>query len=477
MLHACVDLGSDLGDELDLGSDLGDTSEDEFHTTNVPEAHKAAVQSTISRLQTLNDQTISGLRSVMEGKKPAKSEAARRGNASSSSEVAAPNKRRKSGGIRKANDLYALDRLSSDNIVSALNTSLDDHHKYRCTCKKTMAAHRPNTICPQACNLGLWSVPGEAETQHLIKHLKHYTNMPERQRGRLIFKQLALSYKHTWSPINGTRLNDVREGWFDYHVNGRAVCQPVWLSAFPISRDTLVRWENMIRQNTNELGECTLQSPYKAENEGVRKSSEKAINERKHLDFVAWVLVCASSVGDYLPDDNVLVTPRREKKSLHEEYEADQQMAGRPSYSYGHFVRCLKSTKELQHIKVSRLKGNFEKCNTCKNFDELIRAAIKARQPDKVQQYKAERAAHCEATKGERLYYYSKRHKARNGLCTSLILDKWDQKKCSQPWFVSPIKGAAMQEILKQKVQGVIVHGSPSRYYLIVANETIPGDR
>ena len=55
----------------------------------------------------------------------------------------------------------------------------------------------------------------------------------------------------------------------------------------------------------------------------------------------------------------------------------------------------------------------------------------------------------------ERAYYYYKREQARGGMCCSLILDKWDQKKCSQPWFVQPIKGAKLQESCKQKVQWV----------------------
>ena len=33
-----------------------------------------------------------------------------------------------------------------------------------------------------------------------------------------------------------------------------------------------------------------------------------------------------------------------------------------------------------------------------------------------------------------------------------------------------------MQEILKQKVQGVILHGSPNKYYMFVCNESIPSD-
>ena len=33
-----------------------------------------------------------------------------------------------------------------------------------------------------------------------------------------------------------------------------------------------------------------------------------------------------------------------------------------------------------------------------------------------------------------------------------------------------------MQESLKQKVQGAILHGSPNRYFLHVCNESIPSD-
>ena len=161
----------------------------------------------------------------------------------------------------------------------------------------------------------------------------------------------------------------------------------------------------------------------------------------KSLHAVAWVLHYASVVGDYLPHDNVVVTPKREKKDMWEEYRFDMTSSDRQSLSYGAFCRLLKHDSKLSHIKVSKLKANFERCSRCKDLDEQLRAALKSGQFDKVEQIKALRRLHTSESKGERLYYYGKRELARNDQCTSLIFDKWDQKKVSVPWFVSAVKG------------------------------------
>ena len=186
-------------------------------------------------------------------------------------------------------------------------------------------------------------------------------------------------------------------------------------------------------------GKCHMQSPHKIDNEGHRTPEAK--EKFKSLNAVAWVLSYASTVGDYLPDDNVVVTPRREKKDMHEEYKADMESSSRQSLSYGAFCRLLKDNPDLKHIRVSKLKGNFERCSKCKNLDEQLRAAIKSGQFDKVNQIKEQRRVHVRMSRGERLYYYGKREMAAKGNCTSIIIDKWDQKKVSAPWFVSAVKG------------------------------------
>ena len=136
----------------------------------------------------------------------------------------------------------------------------------------------------------------------------------------------------------------------------------------------------------------------------------------------------------------------------------------------------IKEHPDVSHIRISKLKVNFEECNTCKNIVARMAKALQRCDEVAYQRAKQEQVEHLALNKTSlstafsmqlsttqislrwvvhatvRYYYYGKREKARSGLCTSLILDKWDQKKCSQPWFVQPIKGAKMQQSCKQKV-------------------------
>ena len=156
------------------------------------------------------------------------------------------------------------------------------------------------------------------------------------------------------------------------------------------------------------LGKCYLESPYKSDNEGQK--APEAGDAMKTLNAVAWVLHYASTVGDYLPNDNVVVTPRREKHDMWLEYKSEMESSNsnRSSLSYSAFCKLLKHNKDLEHIKVSKLNANFERCSTCKNLDEQIRSALKAGQFQKVEQIKQQRKEHVAASRGERLYYYNR---------------------------------------------------------------------
>ena len=170
-------------------------------------------------------------------------------SASASQEVS---QKRHIHGIRPPNSVYASKRASATDTIDGLNTSTTEKHRYKCTCKTQFAGLRPVSNAP--CNLGLWSSPTQSEAEHLFKHKNRYLDMGQKKRGQVIFNELVLSYRHTFDSETGKRINKVEGGWFDYSVNGKSVCQPVWLSAYPVSKTTLVEWQHLIRANVDEAG-------------------------------------------------------------------------------------------------------------------------------------------------------------------------------------------------------------------------------
>ena len=154
-------------------------------------------------------------------------------------------------GIRPPNDVYAAKKLKAEDILNATNTSTTDNHQYHCTCKTSFKGLRP--VSNVSCNMGLWSSDTQSEAQHVQQHRIRYLEMKQKDRGRIIFKELVHSYRHRYDE-EGKRINAVEDGWFDYTVHGKSVCQPIWLSAYPVTKTTLAEWQKIIRANVNEAG-------------------------------------------------------------------------------------------------------------------------------------------------------------------------------------------------------------------------------
>jgi hypothetical protein len=162
----------------------------------------------------------------------------------------------------------------------------------------------------------------------LADHLEWLMNLPEKERGMYVFSHLASCYTWDRDKETGKRVGNKEEGWFNYKVNGKEVCQPVFRSWAGVSRASLNRWEAKIRDHGGEI-----RSPY-----GDKTVKELGSESRcympcimlncyglwgvrcKGVMMIAWFLSYASTVGDYLPDLQVTVTPRRTFEDLHQEY-------------------------------------------------------------------------------------------------------------------------------------------------------------
>lgn len=256
---------------------------------------------------------------------------------------------------------------------------------------------------------------------------------------------------------------------FQFFSHGREVCRHTFLLANPISDAQLFKLQARIRAG------C-LQAHNKHESELQLSSSQR--EPIKLLGIIGWYQGYASTVGDYMPDEQEIIVPRRERKDEFEEYEA----ALTPYHAkYDYFCRTVREAEELSHIRRARQLVNFQGCTRCVDLNARVTHALKAGNRQAAEAAKAARVRHIRETRDERLAYYRRREKARDPSesCVSIILDKCDSNKTTSPWFAqSP--GAwwseARKECLSQHLLGVIVHSRPNRSFLYTVNDSIRGD-
>jgi hypothetical protein len=229
-------------------------------------------------------------------------------------------------------------------------------------------------VPPGPCNKRLWAGihSGDMDTEatdELYDHLDHrfeiYDSAGSEEAALVIFRELKSFYK----PHRDKEGKPTGNHFFDYEVNGKKVCQPIYLASAPVSKATLARMQDAIVQSNNAA------ETHYGNTISSRLSADKCASPPTHhachrhggcrlkrLITLSWILTYAKTVGDYLPDLKTIILPRREKTDLYKEYEEEIKAAGDPKVHPGTFSRYIKSAKELSHILVSRLKGNHERC-------------------------------------------------------------------------------------------------------------------
>lgn len=229
---------------------------------------------------------------------------------------------------------------------------------------------------------------------------------------------------------------------------GRKVtCQTAWLFAYGIPYATHARRK------------------YSKESIKV-KSSVSDDKSSAALTFIAWLRQFADKVGDKLPFGDAATPeirlPFPTKELVYNVYknfvENKDTTDTAGCISYGYACTIWKSSHELQHIKLSKCKLGFSKCDVC--FDYAAACActmsIAEREGRNLEFY-----SHIAETKKERSqYYYAKCKSIDNpDKCISLILDSMDQRKTSVPFFAEPSKSVSNEIVLKTKLMAVKVHG------------------
>jgi hypothetical protein len=181
--------------------------------------------------------------------------------------------------------------------------------------------------------------------------------------------------------------------------------------------------------------------------------------------MVSWIKQFANKCGDILPfgDSNQteIRLPLGNKKLVHQVYcealEKDSTCIQLP-LNYEDFVSVWKARKDLSHIKCSKYKPGFSKCDKCSEFNR-----IRKKQLDEVQKEAAlaKYQTHLLEERSEREQYYAARNKAGQNpkQYLSLIIDSMDQRKTCIPYWLNPPKCLGTDYSLKNRVIGVIAHG------------------
>mgnify|MGYP000855883085 FL=1 len=361
---------------------------------------------------------------------------------------------------KRATNMAIREHLLRDDTINAalvgenlrMNGSIREAHTAEiCNCKLGTG---------QSCCTNLWGSKATFQ-QHRIEFL----NRTQETRTQSVFAMLKDS-NYTDQDVTGQPVGDSR---WHYSVNTdlgqRAVCKGVFLLAYPIGHATLTRIQRRIKSG------CTMAHD-KRDDEHIFKDKD----ERKSLGIIGWYIGYAESMGDWMPDSNELVVPRRDRQDEYEEYEL---ALGDDAAAYSFFCRIIGTAPEVAHIVRARRLLNFQHCTKCDNLNAAVKAAHKSNDAQTIATARATRAAHHAEVRNERLEYYRNREKGRTSNDhLSLILDKWDSNKTTVPYFARPPGHwwtALKHEVLEQKVLGVLVHGLPNCHYFYTVNRTVSG--
>jgi len=255
-----------------------------------------------------------------------------------------------------------------------------------------------------------------------------------------------------------------------YYCNGRPVCQHTFLIENVVSTAQLYKLQGRIQQG--------CRSAHEKHEAGDSLGKPNSSGPYKSLAIIAWYIGYSHVVGCWMPDDQMVVVPRRERTDEYEEYAA---AFGDEAAAYPYFCRQLRTAPELEEIVRARPKLNFQDCTKCSDSNSRIKSALRRGQRDAAEAAKAERAAHISEERKERLCYYERRELGRDPQhdSVSLIIDKCDSTKTTVPWFKqSPGAwwSALRKECLAQHLLGVMVHGRPDKIFMYTVNESIKGD-
>jgi len=152
---------------------------------------------------------------------------------------------------------------------------------------------------------------------------------------------------------------------FRFFSHAREVCRHTFLLVNPMSDAQLFKLQARIRNgclHAHDKHECELGGS------GQR-------DQTKRLSIIGWYQGYAATVGDYMPDEQEVIVPRRERRDEWEEYKAALSQS---CAEYSYFTSTLQEAEELSHIRRARQLVNFQACTRYVDLNAQVTGALKS---------------------------------------------------------------------------------------------------
>ena len=245
-----------------------------------------------------------------------------------------------------------------------------------------------------------------------------------------------------------------RQQWF---LDGQPVCYNFYLAARGYSHNYVHKHRSLVNKHGGTARSI----------EDVVSMPKQNVSSPKKDEFIAWLQRYASSVGDYMPDEECVVLPYPKFEGVWLEYKQEKSNREEQnwlSYSYA----CRIFFEEISNIRLVRSKGSHVCCKVCTSYQMRI---LKAKTDHERTELKKLRMLHVEKQRQERLFYYANREKAiaSPDKYLSIIIDGMDQSKTNIPLF----SRKTSDRTWGNRLIGVKVHGIGN--FIYVVDQHTPG--
>jgi hypothetical protein len=251
-----------------------------------------------------------------------------------------------------------------------------------------------------------------------------FLNLSQEQQSILVFGKLS-NMHYAPHGADGITEEGTKSTWH-YYVGSRHVCQSTFLLANPISLAQLYILQRRLEEGKT-MAHDKLEYDYKGDPEC------KLYDSPAQLGIVGWYQGYADVTGDYMPDEQHLIVPTRDRKDEWEEYKLS---LGDNAGSYSYFCAVLRDHPMLSHvrtpphvwipcqcqtlcllgcavmralpvtwpqIRTARPLVNFQGCSTCAERHRDVKVALQEGVRVKIEAAKAARRAHINQTRAERI--------------------------------------------------------------------------
>jgi hypothetical protein len=256
---------------------------------------------------------------------------------------------------------------------------------------------------------------------------------------------------------------------FQHHLNGVPVCATKWCEVYRVPRRNYFAWKNALLKvyeaNVDLTGGvwCTA-----FENMciygGARPPKDRSRSTQKELEVVAWLKHTFRFVDKSPGEQQRCYLDLPTKFELFAQWVKAQSRSGTPTYvSKSYFLKIW--NKNFPHVHL-RQTSNQHRCNTCSSY---LERASNCKTDQELDNVHVEWEKHLDLQARERNVYYRHKEKAKRNPSKylSIISDGMDQNKTLLPRSRTRAKVLDKGNLVKYKLQGVLVHNQGSYTYVV----------